>query len=135
MVTTLREKLKFKAPAEFLNPLAQIFFFVSLVNGLVFTFLSGTGAVQGISLAIIAPYIVVPFGIVLLVLSAANLYVVTTEHYSLGTAAAMLGFVTWLYVVILYLIGGLWLAMIIYPLPQVAFWSWYFFMVRRLKAE
>lgn len=126
-------RLKFGAPAEFLNPLAQIFFVINLVNGLVFTFLSHTGGVEAISFVSIVPHLVIPFGIVLLVLSAMNIFVLITEHFYLGTAAAMLGFVTWLYMAILYLTGSLWFAMIIYPLPQVAFWSWYFFAVKRLK--
>jgi len=127
------DRVKFGAPAEFLNPLAQIFFVINLVNGIVFTFLSNVAGVGAISFVSMAPHLVVPFGIVLLVLSAMNICVMITEHYYFGTAAAMLGFLAWTYMTVLYLTGGLWFAMIIYPLPQVAFWSWYFFAVKKLK--
>lgn len=127
--------LKFDPPAEFLNPLAQIFFIINLLNGLVFTLFSNTSAVEGISFAIMVPDLVIPFGLVLLFLSALNLLVVYTKKYQYGKGAAMLGFVTWLYPVILYAIDGLWLPIIVYPLPQVAFWAWYYFVVRVLQRQ
>lgn len=128
-------KFRFDPPVEFLNPLAQIFFVIGLVNGFTFTFFSHSQAVQAISFTTLAPHVVVPFGIILLILTAVNIWVLAGQHHRLGTAAAMLGFVAWLYMSILYIISGLWLAVVIYPLPQTVFWCWYFFAVKRLKED
>lgn len=126
-------RFKFDAPAEFLNPLAQIFFAINIVDAIAFLFFADSTGVTTIGFATLAPHLVIPFGTVLLMVSLLNVALLLTNKFYWGTAAAMLGFTTWLFAVVLYATGGLWLALLIHPLPQVAFWSWYFFMVKRLK--
>jgi hypothetical protein len=134
-MTELTKRFRFGAPAEFLNPLAQIFFAINLIDGLSFLFFSGSSAVQSIGFAALAPHLVVPFGVLLLVVSLLNVALLVTNRFYWGTAAAMLGFLVWVFATVLYLTGGLYLAMLIHPLPQVAFWAWYFFAVKRLKEK
>lgn len=128
------QRLRYDAPAEFLNPLAQIFLVINLADAIAFLFFSHTAAVQSIGLVGLAgPVLTVVFAVALIALVVLNTALLVTGKWRFGTAAAMLGFMIWTYATVLYAVGGLWLALIIHPLAQVAFWSWYFFMVKKYK--
>lgn len=122
------ERLVFAAPGRHINPLAQIFFFITLFEGIAFTFFSNAHAVQTVLLFVLGGHATgILFGVGLILLSILNVVTLVTRHFILGRTAAFMGVLMWFYAVILYALGGFWIQLVIHPAAQVAFWIWYYF--------
>lgn len=118
-----------------LNPLMHIFFFVTLINGLFFTFSTHSDSVKESALYRHttdafgnAPLPI--WGVCAMLVVAINTVAIVFRHRSLLGWGGMLGFGVWCFAAFIYLQDGLWFQLLAGAIPQIAFWAWYYFRVK-----
>ena len=118
-----------------LNPLIHIFFFITFVNGIAFTFFTGTHTVATTALfeQTVHMFGTMPlpiWGLLAIAAALINWLAIVTRHRRFLGYAGMLGWAVWLFTFFIYLFGGLWFQVFAATIPNMIFWVWYYFRVK-----
>lgn len=121
-----------------INFLAAVLLYITFALGMCFTFFpKASGAddsvlYQATTTHVGAGYINI-FGIVLLIVTALNITTLLARHPMLGDLAALLGFMSWVFVGTMYGIVGFWYGVFIYAVPNITYWVWYYRRISYLR--
>lgn len=128
-------RLMHNRDGKFLNPLMHIFFYITLVNGLFFSVFSFTNGVQESVLYKhtqdafgTAPLPI--WGVCAMLVVAINTAAIYFRHRTWLGTGGMLGFLVWAFAFFIYMQDGLWFQMAGVALPNLLFWTWYYFRVK-----
>jgi hypothetical protein len=118
-----------------LNPLIHIFFYITLVNGIFFTFLTGIDSVQQSVLYVHTKQAFgttpLPFwGVCAILVTVVNTWAIYTRRRRTIANSGLAGFAVWLFAFIIYAQDLLWFQMLAGAVPNLAFWTWYYFRVK-----
>lgn len=129
-------RLVWRSEEEIFNPLMHIFFFISLVFGIAFTFYPGF---FGADITVLwtltkihygTTLVTSGWGVGLIALTILNTCMLMFRRPWMGGATAGLGFMLWLYAFFTYCLGHFWLGAVATSLPNMLFWVWYYFKVK-----
>lgn len=129
-------RLYYLRPGEPHNPLMWPFLIITIALGIAFTFFTGTEPVQAsvlykLTIAHLPDVTASVWGIAALCVSGLQIASNMLRKQWLGRFQTWAGTLLWLYAVMLYGIYGFWLQLFTSGLPNLVFWIWYFFYVRR----
>lgn len=118
-----------------LNPLIYIFFYLTAVNGIFFTFLTSLDTVQQSVLYqhtrdAFGTMPLPIWGVCAMLAVAINLTAILGRHRKLLGYGGMLGFGVWLFAGFIYVQDLLWFQALVGAVPNLIFWAWYYFRVK-----
>lgn len=70
------------------------------------------------------------WGGLLLSVSILNVYVIISRNTTVGAITAYAGFMCWLFASFGYLLEANWIVLFSVALPNMSFWTWYYFRVK-----
>jgi hypothetical protein len=134
-VKEVRYRLTHNRDGERLNPLIHIFFYVMLVNGIFFTFFTGFDTVQE---SVLYQHtrdafgtLPLPFwGTCAILVTVGNTWAILYRKVKTISWFALAGFAVWLFAFIIYLQDGLMFQLLAGAVPNLIFWTWYYFRVK-----
>jgi hypothetical protein len=109
----------------------HLFLMVTLVAGIWFAFFGWTDIVQASLLwqatnVNLASGVMNVWGYAALAVTALNTYAIGWAKRRLHNAAAMGGFLLWLYAAVLYVTGGYFFHLTVVGIPNMLFWAYYY---------
>lgn len=126
--------LRYRADGEEINPLAHLFFAQLFIFGFFYTFLNGITSVQQSILYIqsraeFGHITTSAWGILAIIASILNMYTIARRKRRFATWGILLGFMLWVYALLLYSTHGYWFQFAV-SIPNLFFWG--IFYVRLL---
>lgn len=117
-----------------INPLIWPFLLATTLYGLGFMLLGDWTGVSSSSLfgAMYDLHNFLPtlWGLVASLAGAAAVTIIARRSGWWGELAALLGFSVWLFAFFVYLLQGFWLVLLTVALPNLYFWTWWYFRVK-----
>ena len=123
-----------KPDGTYINPLAHIFFYITFVFGMAFTFFGKTDTVREAVLYSesqrqFGEWSLSVWGVCAMLVSVWNTYIIIARKPN--SFGAMLGFALWLYAVLIYLSGDFYFQILVAAVPNLIFWGWWYIRLSR----
>lgn len=106
------------------NILSYIFFYITFMYGMAFSFFPHTREVEQSALAHSFPPVL--WGIISLIVILAVAFTIQYKWRKFAKHVGMAGFSLWFYIMLVALIGEAWFGAIIIAVPMVLFWLFWF---------
>ena len=134
LLKSLLYKATHKPDGEYINPLAHVFFYITFIFGAAFTFFGYTDTVRTAVLYAqserqFGSWSLSAWGVCAMIVTVWNTYIIIARKPN--SAGAMLGFMLWLYAVLIYLSGDFYFQILVAAVPNLIFWGWWYIRLRR----
>jgi|SRR6478736_6865629 len=118
----------------YINPLTHIFFYMTFVFGVAFTFFGYTDTVREAVLFSesqrqFGSWVLSAWGICAMLVTVLNTTMIVFRKG--WYFVPVLGFALWLYAVMIYLMGDFYFQILVAAVPNLLFWGWWYIRVRR----